>query len=306
MRLHHIRRIVQFATLPVAYAGFIVPGIVHFVWPSIHCYACPLSIWICPIGAFQNFIKLGRFPFFVMGTVIGAGVGFGRAVCGWICPFGLLNDLLAGMNRLRTRLGAVEVLLAIFLGLFSVSAVLVNLRAGIAVGLVSFFALFLIRRFYLFKFLFLAALISSAVVCADTIFCKVCAVATFEASIPYLLNPESPISVNPFGSPFLIHILVGVLAILGILWAKRFWCRYICPFGAIMGLTNRFSLLRLHRSREKCDPKRCKSACIKACPMGVTTIMRLESIDATDCIRCGDCVDACPNKALRLRFSLKY
>jgi len=305
MRLRRIRRIVQFATLPVAYAGFIIPGVLHLVWPSIHCYACPLSVWICPIGALQNFVKLGRFPFFAMGTMMAAGAGFGRAVCGWICPFGLLNDLLAGMNRFRTRLGVIELLLSLFAGLFMVSAAAVNLRAGVALAIAFFFALFLIRRFYLFKYLFLAAMLAAAIVCADTIFCKVCAVATFEASIPYAFNPASPIPVNLLGAPFMIHLCVGALSVVGILWARRFWCRYICPFGAIMGLTNRFSALRLLRDKEKCDPKSCGAACLKSCPMGVTGIPRLESIDATDCIRCGDCVDACPNGALRLRFSLK-
>lgn len=305
MRLPRIRRVVQFLTLPVAYAGFVVPGIVHFVWPSIHCYACPLSVWICPIGALQNFVKAGRFPFFVVGTMFGAGVGFGRAVCGWVCPFGLLNDLLAGMNRFRTRLGTVELLLAVFLGLFSISAALVDLRAGMAIALVSFFALFAIRRFYLFKYLFLVVTVGAAIVCADTIFCKVCAVATFEASIPYAFNPSAAVPVGPLSGPFLIHLAVGALAIVGILWARRFWCRYICPFGAIMGLTNRFSALRLTRDPQKCDPRTCKAACIRACPMGVTAITRLKSVDSTDCIRCGDCVDACPNRSLRLHFSLK-
>ena len=305
MRLPRIRRIVQLVSLPVAYAGFVVPGIVHFVWPSIHCYACPLSVWICPVGALQNFVKAGRFPFFVVGTMVGAGVGFGRAVCGWICPFGLLNDLLAGLNRLKTRLGAVVALLALFLGAFSLAAAMVDLRAGVALALTLFFALFLIRRFHLFKYLFLGATIAAAIACGDTIFCKTCAVATFEASIPYALSPNASIPVKPFGFPFLIHIGVGVLAVVGILWARRFWCRYLCPFGAIMGLTNRFSALRLHHDPEKCAPKTCKAACLKSCPMGVTSLTRLKSIDATDCIRCGDCVAACPNGALTLRFSLK-
>jgi len=305
MRLPRIRRIVQFCVLPIAYIGFIVPGIVHFVWPSIHCYACPLSAWICPIGAMQNFVKEGRFPFFVLGTMFGAGVGFGRAVCAWVCPFGLLNDILAGISRFRTRLRVVELLLAVFLALFSLSAALVDLRAGVAIALFSFFALFAIKRFYLFKYLVLVVTVGAAIVCADTIFCKVCAVATFEASLPYAISPSAGIPVEMLGAPFLIHLAVGVLAIAGLLWARRFWCRYICPFGAILGLANRFSVLRLMRDPQKCNPKTCRSACIRACSMGVTSIPRLKSVDSTDCIRCGDCVDACPNRALRLRFSLK-
>ncbi|RKY19739.1 MAG: hypothetical protein DRP63_00075, partial [Planctomycetota bacterium] len=192
-----------------------------------------------------------------------------------------------------------------FLGLFSLSAALVDLRAGVAIALVSFFALFAIRRFYLFKYLVLVVMIGGAIVCADTIFCKVCAVATFEASLPYALSPSAGIPVKVLSAPFLIHLAVGALAIVGLLWAQRFWCRYICPFGAVMGLTNRFSALRLMRDPQKCNPKTCRGACIRACPMGVTSIPRLKSVDSTDCIRCGDCVDACPSGALRLRFSLK-
>ena len=127
------------------------------------------------------------------------------------------------------------------------------------------------------------------------------AVGGFDSLIRPAIFPAHP-AFYRFGFLF-FGFFVSLIALNAL--APRFWCRYICPFGAIMGLTNRFSALRLMRDPQKCDPKTCKTACIRACPMGVTSIPRLQSIDSTDCIRCGDCVDACPNKSLRLRFSIK-
>lgn len=63
--------------------------------PVFHCYACPLATFACPIGVLANFSALHLFPFMAVGLLVAVGAVFGSMVCGWACPFGLLQDLAA-------------------------------------------------------------------------------------------------------------------------------------------------------------------------------------------------------------------
>lgn len=85
-------------------------------------------------------------------------------------------------------------------------------------------------------------------------------------------------------------LLVGALA--GGLLVSRVWCRYLCPLGALLGLANRFSLFRILRRRE--DLPRC-DVLPRDCIMHTTP-------DTTDCVVCGECVEACPRANLQLRM----
>lgn len=62
--------------------------------PSLNCYSCPLAVTSCPIGALQHFTIIRIFPLYILGFLGGIGIIFGRAQCGWICPFGFLQDLI--------------------------------------------------------------------------------------------------------------------------------------------------------------------------------------------------------------------
>ena len=64
--------------------------------PGLNCYSCPGALASCPIGALQNVVASRdfQFTFYVVGFLMITGAIFGRFVCGWLCPFGLAQDLL--------------------------------------------------------------------------------------------------------------------------------------------------------------------------------------------------------------------
>jgi ferredoxin-type protein NapH len=153
---------------------------------------------------------------------------------------------------------------------------------------------FKVRPFWYTKFIMLFIVLAAAWYAMDTIFCKYCPSGSLFGSIPFFtLNPS--ISV---GQPFYIHMFTLALTIILAFLISRFWCRYLCPMGAIAGVFNKVSVLNIGLNEGKC--KKC-FVCLEACGMGIT---KLEDIgSSTDCILCGSCVEVCPEKALR--FTIK-
>ena len=64
--------------------------------PGLNCYSCPGAIAACPIGALQALLNQRglQIPFVALGFLFLFGSFLGRFVCGWLCPFGLVQDLL--------------------------------------------------------------------------------------------------------------------------------------------------------------------------------------------------------------------
>ena len=64
--------------------------------PGLNCYSCPGAVGSCPIGALQSVLGSRKFGFsyYVVGFLVLVGALTGRFVCGWLCPFGLIQELL--------------------------------------------------------------------------------------------------------------------------------------------------------------------------------------------------------------------
>ena len=252
MKLNNKRKIFQIAAFALSNLGVIHIFQTGFVCPFLYCDGCPFAAFGCPIGILQNFIKDGQLPLFTVGSLGVYGTLFGRAFCGWACPFGTVHDLLSPSNHKRE----------------------VKTRN---------------QWFVKYGILFLT--LALAWVALDTVFCKFCPSGSLFAAIPYrLLHPERA----EFGLFFYTHMFTLALTIILALLISRFWCRYLCPMGAIAGAFNKVSIVNIHLNEKKCI--KC-NVCLQACPMGITEIEDIGN--STDCILCGRCVEACPEKALR-------
>ncbi len=92
----------------------------------------------------------------------------------------------------------------------------------------------------------------------------------------------------------LVEFALGT-AVLGISLAgsvvyERFFCKYLCPMGATLGIVSKVSLFKVRRSAETCTS--CGS-CDKACPVNIT-VSTVDSVRSAECLACNECVNACP------------
>lgn len=228
--------------------------------PGLNCYSCPGALGSCPLGALQNALAKRQIevPFAVLGFLFVFGSIFGRFVCGWLCPFGLFQDLLFKIPVLqkRKRMPGHKVL-----------------KYG---KYVMLFGLVVLGSSILF--------IGFAKVPA---FCKfVCPSGTLMGALP-LMAADGNLRVQAGGLfGWKLAVLIG-LTVLSIKIYRPF-CQYLCPLGAIYGWFNRFSLVQVQWEKEKCIS--C-GKCQKACPVD----LKPEEISVSpECIKCGKCASVCP------------
>ena len=92
------------------------------------------------------------------------------------------------------------------------------------------------------------------------------------------MAPEIPIAFI-----FLALITIGAMFI------ERFFCRYLCPLGAIQAVLSKIKIINISKPSEKCG--KCQ-LCTENCPMGIN-LSQVESVESGECIACLKCVDTC-------------
>ena len=234
--------------------------------PGLNCYSCPGAVGACPLGALQNALAYSgkTAGFYVFGIIILYGLIFGRTICGYLCPFGLIQELLHKIptpkirkNRITRALSYLKYII------LAVSAAGITLWYGIMHGI--------------------------------TIpgFCKyICPAGTFEGAIGLLSTLANADDFGMLGilftRKFIIMLLIALICIL----CYRAFCRFICPLGAIYGLFNKFNIIGV-----KVDMNRCNNcgACVRNCRMDV------RHVGDHECINCAKCMDVCAQKAISVK-----
>jgi ferredoxin-type protein NapH len=240
----------------------------------LNCYSCPSAVAACPIGSLQHAVASIRvrlsigesqFGLYALGSLGVVGSLVGRFPCGWFCPFGLVQELLHKLPGPKLR----------------IPRFLTHLRYAV-----------LALTVFILPFLVL-----DAAGYGDTWFCKwICPAGTLEAGLPLVVANAGIRS--QVGLLFAWKVALLAAFVLWMIVSMRPFCRTICPLGAILGLFNKVSLLRL-----TVDSDRCASCgdCSRACPVALEVPRRPNS---PDCIRCLKCVKTCERGCLDYEFPL--
>ncbi|HHT70196.1 MAG TPA: 4Fe-4S binding protein [Firmicutes bacterium] len=268
------RRLTQFTTAILAnsyFPGFLQARIYRgplkaVCVPFLNCYSCPGAWGSCPVGSFQS-LAAGfsqTVSLYVLGVLTAVGALGGRVVCGWLCPFGLFQDILYGLKTRKWQLPrAAEYVKFIVLGLTVT----------------------------------LPFVWRSAVGIAEPYFCKyICPAGTLEAGLPLVfLRPELRELMGPV---FLVKLAILAALILAGIVIWRPFCRVLCPLGAFYGLFNHLSLWRLQVDQSLCTG--CH-ACSRRCSVG---LVPHKDPNSSACVRCLECAKACPTGALTFSRAL--
>ena len=234
--------------------------------PVLNCYSCPGALGACPIGSLQAVAggKGRSVSFYILGVLMLFGLVFGRLLCGFACPFGWIQDLLARIPVRRRKVPGKIDRPARKLKYVALAAVLI-LPATVS------------------------AVKGSA---ASPYFCKyLCPAGTLEGGVPLLLANANLRAMA--GALFTWKALVLAAVLIGAVLIPRCFCRYLCPLGAFYSLFNRFALYRLELDASSCIG--C-GKCEEVCPMAVRVTQELEC--SGECIRCGKCKAICPAGAI--------
>ena len=230
--------------------------------PGMNCYSCPGAVGACPLGSLQGAFSADRSTlYYVGGILLLYGILFGRLICGWLCGFGLIQELLyktktpklpkSPVTRLLSYLK--YVLLAVFV--------------------------FLIPILYAFKDTPLPA------------FCKyICPSGTLEGGLGLLANKVNASYFSMLGPLFTWKFLLMVSILVGCVFIFRLFCRFLCPIGALYGLFNQISIFGIKLDRSKCiDCGKCVSHCK----------VDIRHVGDQECVSCGECIDVCPTQAIK-------
>ena len=270
-----IRKTVQaaWALLTNAHLKGFLPGkpsiyqgpLKRFCVPGMNCYSCPAALGACPIGALQSALSARnrKFPFYVLGYLLAVGLLVGRFVCGWLCLFGLIQELLYKIPTPKLKIPQ------------KLDRRLRHLKYAVLLFLVILLPLFYRGEYG----------------SGEPFFCKfLCPVGTLEGGIPLVLLNDA---LRPaLGWLFQWKLWVLILCVLASIFIYRPFCKYLCPLGAFYALFQRFSIVQM-----KVDTTACVhcGACSKACSMHVDPS---KTPNHAECIRCGECLHQCPTKAL--------
>lgn len=235
--------------------------------PGLNCYSCPGASGACPLGALQNSLASSgkTVPYYMFGIIMLYGLILGRWICGFLCPFGLIQELIHKLPTPKLKKS-------------KFTKILSYLKYVILV-----FFVIILPIAYAFRNFPLPG------------FCKyICPAGTLEGAMGLLSNKVNESYLRMLGPLFTWKFLLMISFLVACVFIFRFFCRFLCPLGAIYGLFNRISFVGVTVDQQSCID--C-GICIGKCQMDI------RKVGDSECISCGECIGACPTKAISWKGS---
>lgn len=233
----------------------------QFCVPGLNCYSCPGAVGACPLGSLQGSFSADKSTlFYVCGILLLYGLMLGRLICGWLCPFGLIQELLYKIKTPKLKKSKVTRILSYFKYVILV------------------FFVFIVPIAYAFRDTPLPS------------FCKyICPAGTLEGGIGLLANKVNESYFSMLGPLFTWKFLLMISILVACVFIFRMFCRFICPLGALYGFFNKISFFGIKVDKPKCT--NC-NLCVNHCKMDI------KHVNDHECISCGECIDVCPTNAI--------
>lgn len=185
---------------------------------------------------------------------------FGRVWCAWICPMGAILELYGRVGR-KINMPKLRELKYIILGVIVLMAAFGSLA------------------FMYFEPITIAVRGLTGI---------------FRPVVQYVQLEDKKDFVMPGIAWWAMIIPFALLLLLNVI-EKRFWCRYLCPLGGLIGLGSKFALFKRQVNQESCV--KC-GECAGTCTMGAISAKRDFTSDPAECIMCMDCGPVCPKNAI--------
>ena len=234
--------------------------------PGLNCYSCPGAVASCPLGSLQNALNAAGHtaPWYMLGILSLFGVILGRTICGWLCPMGLIQELLHKLPVPKIRKSVWT------------------------------------RRLSYLKYVILVVFVTAIPVWYGLKknvpvpgFCKyICPAGTLEGAVGLLQNKANATSFYQLNYLFTSKWVIMLAVALACAFCYRTFCRFICPLGAIYGFFNRFSVTGVRVDTDRCNG--C-GLCVRSCQMDV------KHVGDHECISCGKCMESCAQGAISLK-----
>ena len=233
--------------------------------PGFNCYSCPGAVGACPLGALQNALAASgtRTPMYVLGILMLFGLTLGRTICGFLCPVGLMQELLFKIPTPKVKKGRIT-----------------RALSWLKYVILAVFVVIIPLWYALQKYPVPA-------------FCKyICPVGTFEGAVGLLSNPVHSDKFSMLGILFTRKFVILIAIAVACVFVYRAFCRFLCPLGAIYGLFAKIAFIGV-----KVDMPSCTDCgrCVGHCKMDV------KRVGDHECIHCGECIDVCPTKAISFK-----
>ncbi|WP_405379622.1 4Fe-4S binding protein [Phascolarctobacterium sp.] len=228
--------------------------------PGFNCAYCPGAIAGCPVGTLQYAFGSGlmRLPFYALASIMLIALLLGRIICGWLCPFGLLQDLLYKIPTPKLMKN-------------SYTAKLTYLKYAVLLGAVILLPLY----YFVANEKGLATFCEY--LCPNGLFSGLFMVATGTGfGFGYALINST-------------KVLIAFLFVGGAIFIYRAFCRFFCPLGAFYALFSKISIYAICVDKEQCIG--C-NACIRNC------LLDVKHIGDSECIACGKCKSHCPTNCI--------